>query len=62
MHVVGTNPCGGFKVHLVGYEVREMGCKVQWTLVNPDRVNPEPRTSEVQNKLINLGVKVMFCA
>ena len=34
-------------------------------LVNPDRLNPKPRKSEVQNQLIdnkNLGVKVMFCA
>ena len=26
---------------------------IQWTLVNPDRVNPKPRKSEVQNQLIN---------
>ena len=28
-------------------------CILQWTLVNPDRVNPKPRKSEVQNQLIN---------
>ena len=26
---------------------------IQWTLINPDRVNPEPRKSEVPNQLIN---------
>ena len=30
---------------------------VQWTLVNPDPVNPEPRKSEVQNQLIKFGCK-----
>ena len=25
----------------------------QWTLVNPNHVNPKPRKSEVQNQLIN---------
>ena len=32
---------------------REVSFMVQWTLVNPDRVNPKPRKSEVQNQLIN---------
>ena len=48
-----VSPAFLFSVHLY---------VIQWTLVNPDRVNPKPRKSEVQNQLINLGVKVMFCA
>ena len=33
---------------------------LQWTLVNPDRVNSKPRKSEVQSQ-IKFGVKVMVC-